>query len=413
MTEERPTQAQWETLSSATKMYAVTDRPPVFISGVGAWLTDTEGKRYLDFACGSGTTNLGHNHPAVMAAANAQLACGITHIGPHFHTEVHTGLYRVLRRVLPDELRRFHPATNGTEAVETALKAAMHHTGNRTFLAFEGGYHGRTLGALAVSAAKGQNEALGSLSPETVFLPYGCGDEDLNRAIQNAPPLAGIIVEPVQATHGMVEPPPGFLTALAEFAASHQIPLIFDEVFTGFGRTGRLFAFQHESVTPDLLVLAKAFGGGFPGGLVAGREDIMTSWEPGTQSSTFQLHPVTAAAAKASLDVILGKDVLANVARIERWMKQFGAGLTDEPPVAQFRGLGAMFGVEVVDGDGRPDQVRTKAVRAAALEGGLITWECGAQGQVIGLVPPLNATKEEIAHGFSVLQQAFAVSKQH
>ena len=411
MAEEPPARDLQDMLSSATKTYAVTDQPPTFVSAAGTWLTDTAGKSYLDFACGSGTTNLGHNHPAVIAAANAQLASGITHIGPHFHTEVDLGLYRMLRSVLPDELRRFHPATNGTEAVEAALKAAMHHTGNGAFLAFEGSYHGRTLGALAVSASKGQNEVLGALAPETVFLPYGCGVEELDKAIVDSPALAGIIVEPVQATNGMVIPPSGFLTALAELAASRQIPLIFDEVFTGFGRTGRLFAFEHDNVTPDLLVLAKAFGGGFPGGLVAGREDIMTSWKSGTQSSTFQLHPVTAAAAKASLASILRDNVLANVVRIDQWMTQFGAGFADEPCVAQVRGLGAMFGVEIVDPDGKPDQVGTKAIRAAALEAGLITWECGAYGHVIGLVPPLNATKEEIAQGFSVLQQAVASQK--
>lgn len=412
MTESRSSQVFRETLSSATKTYAVTDQPPVFASADGAWLTDTQGKRYLDFACGSGTTNLGHNHPAIMAAVEAQLTGGITHIGPHFHTHVQARLYQALRGVLPSALGRFHPATNGTEAIETALKAAIHYTGNRAFLAFEGSYHGRTLGALAVSASKGQNEALGSLSPDTVFVPYGCSDKDLTQAIQNSPPLAGVIVEPVQATQGMVEPPAGFMTALAKFAASRQIPLIFDEVFTGFGRTGSLFAFEHENVTPDLLVLGKAFGGGFPGGLVAGREGIMTAWRPGTQSSTFQLHPVTAAAAKASLEVILEQDVLANVARIARWMKEFGADIIESPNVAQFRGLGAMFGVEVVNAEGRPDQARTKAIRAAALESGLITWECGAQGHVIGLVPPLNATEEEIAHGFSTLRQAFASAKQ-
>lgn len=411
MAEDPPASDLRETLSSATKTYAVTDNPPTFVSAHGAWLTDAEGKRYLDFACGSGSTNLGHNHPAIMAAVNAQLASGITHVGPHFHAGVQTRLYKLLRSVLPSGLHRFHPATNGTEAVEAALKAAMHHTGNGAFLAFEGSYHGRTLGALAVSAAKGQNEALGSLTPETVFLPYGCGIEELEQAIGNSPPLAGIIVEPVQATNGMVIPPSGFLKTLAGLAASRQIPLIFDEVFTGFGRTGRLFAFEHDGVTPDLLVLAKAFGGGFPGGLVAGREDIMTSWKPGTQSSTFQLHPVTAVAAMASLEGVLGDDVLTNVEQIEQWMRQSGADLSDDPSVACFRGLGAMFGVEIVDRDGKPDQVRTKAIRATALKAGLITWECGSHGHVIGLVPPLNAGKEEIAEGFKILHRAFAASR--
>ena len=264
MSADAPHEVFRQVLSTATKTYAVSDDPPVFVRGEGAWLTDTQGKRYLDFACGSGATSLGHNHPAIMAAVRAQLDTGITHIGPHFHTAVQAQLYRLLGTVLPDELSRLHPATNGTEATETALKAAMHFTGRRTFLAFEGGYHGRTLGALAVSAAKGPNETLGPLAPEAVFLPYGCAEAELIAALETAPALAGIIVEPVQATNGMIAPPDGFLTMLETHAKAHRIPLILDEVFTGFCRTGTLFAFERGAVTPDLLILGKTFGGGFP-----------------------------------------------------------------------------------------------------------------------------------------------------
>ena len=395
-----------DALSSATKTYAVSDDPPVFVSAEGAWLTDTDGKRYLDFACGSGTTSLGHNHPAIMSAVRAQLESGVTHIGPHFQTAAQGELYRLLRSVLPDQLCRFHPATNGTEATETALKAAMHFTGHRTFLAFEGGYHGRTLGALAISFNRGPNEALAPFTPEAVFVLYGCTEAELVAALEAAPPLAGIIVEPVQATHGMILPPEGFLMMLAEHAKRRQIPLILDEVFTGFGRTGTLFAFERENITPDLLILGKALGGGFPGGLVVGREDIMTTWRAGTQSSTFQLHPVTAAAAKASLETMLEQDLISNVRQIDEWMIAHCTMLTKHNCVAGFRGVGAMFGVEIVDVGGAPDQMRTRSIRAAALERGLITWECGTTGQVIGVVPPITVTTEELAHGIEILSQA-------
>jgi len=407
MSDDAPHEVYRQVLSTATKTYAVSDDPPVFVRGEGAWLTDTQGKRYLDFACGSGSTSLGHNHPAIMAAVRAQLDTGITHIGPHFHTAAQARLYRLLRTVLPDELSRFHPATNGTEATETALKAAMHFTGRRAFLAFDGGYHGRTLGALAISAARGPNETLGPFAPEAVFLPYGCAEAELTAALETAPPLAGIIVEPVQATSGMIVPPDGFLTMLETHAKSHRIPLILDEVFTGFGRTGTLFAFERENVAPDLLILGKAFGGGFPGGLVAGRDGIMTRWSAGTQSSTFQLHPVTAAAAKASLEFMLEQDVVARVRQIEQWMIAHGAGLKEYGCVVNFRGAGAMFGVEIVDMDGAPDQRTTKSIRASALERGLITWECGTSGHMIGLVPPFTVTEEELALAFEILCQTF------
>ena len=406
MAENRPGDVFWTTLSSATKTYAVTDEPPLFVSGDGAWLTDSEGKRYLDFACGSGTTSLGHNHPAVMAAVREQLDHGITHVGPHFHTRAQADLFDLLQSVLPSKLSRFHPATNGTEATEAALKAAMHFTGRDTFLSFEGSYHGRTLGALAVSAEKGPNEALGALKPDAVFAPFGCSAEALERTVAAAPQLAGIIVEPIQATNGMIVPRSGFLKDLAAVADTHGVPLIFDEVFTGFARTGRLFAFEHEAVTPDILILGKAFGGGFPGGLVAGREDIMTAWRAGTQSSTFQLHPVTAAAAKASLSVIVSDDLAAQAARIKQWMTACGADLTEHPCVCDFRGVGAAFGVEIVDAYGRPDQPRTRKIRAAALELGLISWECGANGQVIGLVPPLTVAEDDVQTALDRLRMA-------
>lgn len=394
-------------LSCATKTYAVSASPPVISSGAGSWLLDSEGRRYLDFACGSGTTNLGHNHPAVMDAVDTQLNSGLAHVGPHFLSEEQVRLYQLLRSVLPEHLTRFHPATNGTEATETALKAAMHFTGKRRFLAFKGSYHGRTIGALAVSDSKGRNRALGPLLPETIFAPYGCPQDRLEHIIDSAQPLAGIVVEPVQATQGMIFPAKGWLRMLASLAEAREIPLISDEVFTGFGRTGHLFSFMGEDFVPDLLVLGKAFGGGFPAGLVAGRDDIMTTWLPGTQSSTFQLHPVSAVAARASLEFILTNDVPEMASRIARWISVHSAMLIDFGFVADIRGRGAMFGVEIANDSGAPDHDRTRAIRADALQNGLITWECGSSGHVIGIVPPLTTSEREIAHGFDLLRKSF------
>ncbi len=393
-------------LSRATKTYAVSASPPVMAAGAGSWLIDAGGKRYLDFASGSGTTNLGHNHPAVMDAVSAQLESGLTHVGPHFLSKAQVGLYRLLRQALPESLARFHPATNGTEATETALKAAMHFTGRRRFLAFEGGYHGRTMGALAVSGSKGRNRKLEPFSPEAVFAPYGCDPIRLERMIDDAEPLAGIIVEPVQATQGMILPAKGWLRMLAEFAKARGIPLVADEIFTGFGRTGNLFAFMDEGFVPDLLVLGKGFGGGFPAGLVAGRGDIMSAWPPGAQSSTFQLHPVTAAAARASLEFTLINDTPAAARRIANWISACFGAIADFPFVAGIRGRGAMFGVEIADGAGAPDQTRTRAIRAEALKNGLVTWECGSEGHVVGIVPPLTVAEWEVARGFDLLRSA-------
>ena len=244
--------------------------------------------------------------------------------------------------------------------------------------------------------------------PDTIFAPYGCPPDRLERIIDDAQPLAGIVVEPAQATGGMIFPAKGWLRALENLAEARKIPLIADEVFTGFGRTGHLFSFMGEDFVPDLLVLGKAFGGGFPAGLVAGRDDIMTAWLPGTQSSTFQIHPVSAAAARASLEYILTNDVPEMASRIARWISVHGEMLVDFPFVADIRGRGAMFGVEIVDDAGAPDRDRTRAIRADALQNGLITWECGASGHVIGIVPPLTTSEREIAHGFNLLRNSFA-----
>ena len=394
-------------LSSATKVHALADSPPTMAGGRGSTLLDAEGGEYLDFACGSGSTGIGHGNPRVLGAVRNQLASGLTHVGPHFASTSQVRLYEMLRQLLPERLSRFHPATNGTEAVEAALKAAMHYTGRRRFLAFSGGYHGRTLGALAVSESRGRNSSLGPLLPETHFARFGCRSGDLERALDRAGPVAGIVVEPIQATNGIVVPPKGWLQEVSELAAARGVPLIADEVFTGFGRTGTNFAFEAEGFVPDLLVLAKGFGGGFPAGLVAGRDDIMTEWLPGTQSSTFQLHPVSASASLAALECIISDDLAAAARRIFRMVLEHGTRLSQYPFVGEIRGRGAMIGVEIIDEHREPAGGLCRRIRADALSRGLVTWECGSEGHVIGLIPPLTISDAEIDRGMQLLKSSF------
>lgn len=400
-------------LSTATKSFAVSDAPPIFVAGDGAWLTDTDGKRTLDFACGSGTTVLGHNHPAVMAAIRRELDRGITHLGPHFHAPVQIALMARLAGVLPPALSVFHPATNGTEAMEAALKAAMHATGRRRFIAFEGSYHGRTLGSLAVSHARGGNAVLGDLRPLAVHLPYPEDTAALAELMSRlaaelaSGDVAAVIVEPFQATAGMRVPHEGLLPALRAATERAGSLLVVDEVFTGYARSGRLFGFEWSGVVPDLVVLAKAASGGVPGGIVAGRPDILKTWKPGVQSSTFQLHPLSAAASLAVLDELVSKDYAVRALEIERLLRAaIDAAALPTPPFGGISGKGAMLGIAIVDADGRPDQPRTRASRAAALANGLITWECGTHGHVIGLVPPLVVTKAEIDRAIAILAAA-------
>lgn len=399
-------------LSSATKVHALAESPPIMAGGQGSTMHDAEGGEFLDFACGSGSTGMGHGNSRVLGAVRNQLASGLTHVGPHFASTSQVRLYEMLGQLLPDGLSRFHPATNGTEAVETALKAAMHHTGRCKFLAFRGGYHGRTLGALAVSESRGHNSSLGTLFPKADFVEFGCPSGDLERALDRAGPVAGIVVEPIQATNGIVVPPKGWLQEVSELAAERGIPLIADEAFTGFGRTGTLFAFEAEGFVPDLLVLAKGFGGGFPAGLVAGRDDIMTEWLPGTQSSTFQLHPVSASASLAALECIISDNLTAAARRIFRTVQEHGTRLSQFPFVGEIRGRGAMIGVEIVDGHREPAGGLCRRIRADALSRGLVTWECGSEAHVIGLIPPLTIADAEIVRGMDILTSSFRCAVQ-
>ncbi len=380
--------------STGGKYFSLSDEPPVFAGGKGAELIAVDGRRYIDFACGSGTNALGHNHPAIAEALAGQLRTGITHIGPHFHTEVQGRFYRQLTEVLPQHLHCFHPATNGTEATEVALKAAMHATGRRQFLALEGGYHGRTFGALSVSEAKGKNKKLEPFAPSAAFLPFAEHDDQVKAALGKAEALlkggnvAALIVEPVQATAGMRLPAKGYLEALAELARKNGCLVIVDEVFCSFGRSGCGFGFQHFDIEPDLVILAKSLGGSLPAGLVAGRKGILCGWKAGTQSSTFQLHPLSAAAGSAFIEVLIRDGLVKHAGEIGDWFEGARGRIEALPNVRSYRGLGAMWGVVM------ENESICHGVRRRALDLGLITWECGVDGEVIGLVPPLTIERE-------------------
>ena len=394
--------------STGAKYFSVSGNPPIFVAGDKAELIDGTGRRYIDFACGSGTSSLGHGHPALAEAIRAQLETGITHIGPHFHVPAQAHFYDKLAALLPEHLHCFHPATNGTEATEVALKAAMHATGRRRFLALEGGYHGRSFGALSVSEAKGKNASLAPFSPRAVFLPFAENLDEIEGALQHANEhlasgdIAALVIEPIQATAGMRLPANGYLDALAKRAFDRGCLLIVDEVFTGFGRSGRRFGFEHAGIEPDLVIMAKSLGGALPAGLVAGREAILKGWKAGTQSSTFQLHPLAAAAGSAFIDTLIDEALVERAEHIGAWFEDVRERLEASPYVKRFRGLSAMWGVVMQDAKS------CHAARHRALDLGLVTWECGVDGDVIGLVPPLTIDRALFDRGVERLCQALS-----
>ena len=389
-------------LSSGTKNFSLTEKPPIFETGVGAVLVDDKSNTYFDFASGSGTTALGHGNKSLLDAVQEQLKTGIFHIGPHFNTGIQADFYTELSSFLPPELSRFHPSISGSEAAEIAIKSAMHFTGAKEFLGFTGGYHGRTLGALAVSGEKGKNASLGPFHPKAHILPFPEKRNGLPETLEkyDEKQLAGVIIEPIQATAGLKFVDKQSLIKLREFTTKNKIPLIFDETFTGFCRTGKMFGYQHFDVTPDIIILGKALSAGFPAGLVISTEEILTFWEKGTQSSTFQLNPVAAAASVFFLDQIRNHGLLKNISMQSEQFNNLLKDFVDFKNVIDVRGIGSFWVIEFSSSD------LNKNARKMALQNGLITWECGEFGECLGLVPPLNMEPYIIEHACSILRKS-------
>ncbi len=406
-------------LSPGVKTFSVDDEPPIFVSGRGATLVDEAGRSYVDMASGSSVMHVGYGNPAVQAAILRQTETGVMHIGPHFHTPSQIDFLVRVHEILPAGIGRLHPATNGTEAIEVAIKLCQYATGKRRFVSFQGSYHGRTAGSLAISAARGKSEVLGPFLPQVQVLPYPDAQQPdcdatvravLDALCSSSPGMhefAGIFIEPIQGTGGMVVPPKGFLRALADRARELGIPLVVDEVFTAFGRTGRMFAFEHEEgVVPDIIVMAKSLAGGLPAGLVAASAAFFDRLPVGAISSTFQLHPLSAAAAGAALKFTIEHDLPGRARTIGGWFEDALGGHRNRVPVKAVRGIGAMFGLQITDAQGRPDADACKRLRRYCLREGLITYECGYVGETLGLLPPLVISREEFDLGMNILSNA-------
>jgi len=400
--------------STGTKTFSLADDPPVFVEGHGSTLIDTKAKKYIDMATGSAVSILGHGHKKISLALQNQLNTGISHLGPHFHTKPHIEIFKKLRRLFPKEFTHFHPATNGTEATEVALKAAMYKTDRSQFLAFWGSYHGRTSGSLAVSSLKGGNNAkYGPYMPLTQFLPYATKKSEvepylkiarttINSSWTGSGPYAGIIIEPMQGSGGVRIPQKKFIKGIAKIAKEKNIPLIFDEIFTGFGRTGNMFAHRYFDVIPDIVILSKAIGGGIPTGMVVAKNSFLNKWSSGTQSSTFQMHPFAAAAGCALIEALDEDNLILRANKIGKIFKKREKQISKFSCVKEMRGLGAMQGIEIQK-NGKPDKQLAKKIRLEALKKGLITYECGINGNVIGLMPPLVITDDELNKGIEII----------
>jgi predicted acetylornithine/succinylornithine family transaminase len=363
----------------------VYDRDLVLVSGKGSRLVDAEGRRYLDFAAGVGVNGLGYGHPSVVAAIRRQ-AGRLIHASNLYHSE--PGLRLAERLVSLAFPARVFLCNSGTEAVEAAIKFSRRigrAEGRTEIVAFEGSFHGRTIGALSLTWKASYREPFEPLMPGARF----CRFADLEDAAQAiGPRTAAVIVEPVQGEGGVRVMPPEFLRGLRALCHERGALLVAEEVQCGLGRTGRLFAYEHAGITPDLLTLAKPLGGGLPLGAVLVADGRAGAIAVGDHGSTFGGNPVAASAALAVLDVIAAPGFLEKVARRGAALKRALSRLARLHPgrVREVRGLGLMLGVELAG----PAAWVVKGLRAR----GILATRAG--DEVVRLLPPLVVKPAEI-----------------
>ena len=377
--------------------------PLVAKSGQGATITDVDGNVFLDFAAGIAVVATGHCHPDVVAAIQKQAAELIHISGTDFYIPNMVELAEKLAKIAPgSEPKKVYFGNSGAEAIEAAMKLARYHTRREKFIAFYGCFHGRTMGALSLTASKAvQRKGFGSLIPGIFHAPYpdsyrGVTSEHCIDFIQNElfkrlvdpSDVAAIFVEPVQGEGGYISAPPEFLRELQRIARQHGIMLVADEVQCGMGRTGKWWASDHSGIEPDILCVAKGIASGMPLCAVIARESVM-DWKPGAHASTFGGNPVCIAAALATMKLIEGS-YMENARKVGEWMK---ARMQDWPSkhkiVGDVRGRGLMIGVELVldqKTKARAHDLRDRVVDLAFEKGVLLL---GAGENTIRIAPPL------------------------
>jgi 4-aminobutyrate aminotransferase-like enzyme len=379
------------------------DAPIFWERGEGACVIDVDGNRFVDLGAGFGAALLGHGSAALAEAVGEQ-ARDLAHaMGDVQPARVKVDLLEALERALPGELGCAILSSSGSDAVESALKTALRVTGRPGVLAFEGAYHGLGFGALAATHRREFREPFGAaLSPHVRFAPFG--DPVAARGTARALEPGAILVEPIQGRGGVRVPPPGFLAALRELADETGALLVFDEVYTGIGRTGRWLACEHEGVLPDVVALGKGLGGGFPISACAGRPEVMRRWGESRgealHTSTHLGNPLGCAAALRVLAEIERRDLLARSSALgERLLADLEKRLGSSPRVRDVRGRGLLVGVELESAETAERVVR------GALERGWILLGEGEDGRVLALTPALTIPETLIAAAAELLEE--------
>jgi 4-aminobutyrate aminotransferase-like enzyme len=389
---------------------AGAEAPILWDTALGANVHDVDGNRYVDLTSGFGVAAVGHRHPRVVAAIRRQAGRLLHGLGDVHAHPLRVELAGRLVSLAPVDDPQVFFAASGSDAVEIALETALVATGRPGIVAFDPSYHGLTLGALAVTSRPAFRAPFTPyLHPHVRRLPFGCPPAGVAAALAPTPgsgPAGAVLVEPIVGREGVLPPPPGWLAAVAELCREAGAVLIADEIFTGFGRTGRLFAVEAEGVRPDVLCCGKALGGGLPIAAVLARRSLFQVWStPGEalRTSTFLANPVACAAALAVLDALEHDRLPARAARLGAQVAARLAGWTDRlPAVAGVRGRGLLWGVEL-----RSRQAAGAWVAAARRRGVLIL-AGGPEGRVAQLVPPLTVAEPQLAGALDLLEEALA-----
>jgi 4-aminobutyrate aminotransferase len=404
----------------------IKEYPLVIARGQGAMVEDVDGNRFLDFMAGIAVASTGHSHPRVVAAIK-DAADRFLHIcGSDFYFEGMAALLERLAKLAPGpSKKRVFLSNSGAEAVEGAIKLARNATRRPALVAFKGGFHGRTYGAMTLTSSKARQHAgFGPLLPEVYHVPYAycyrCDygmtypscqlycvsaiEQDLFARQLDPSDVAAIFVEPVQGEGGYIVPPPDYLRALRALCDKHGILLVCDEIQSGIGRTGRMFAVEHAGIEPDILLAAKGLASGMPLGAIIARESV-TKWESGAHGSTFGGNPVSCAAALATLDIV-EHELLPRIPRVAAHLMNEVRRLADKhPAIGDARGLGLMVGLELVKDrasrEPAPDLLRRVELRA--FERGLLLLGCGKS--TLRLAPPLVIDEEDVEIAMGIVDE--------
>ena len=398
------------------------DYPFVISHGRGTEAWDVDGNRFLDFAAGIAVCATGHAHPRVVKAVQ-DAAAKFIHISSDYWHEEMTALAERLSALVPlGEPGMCFFCQSGTESVEGAIKLARYVTKRGRIIAFLGSFHGRTMGSLSLTSSKYTQQAgFFPTMPGVTHVPYPnpyrplFAGTDQGKAVldyirmlfeRNLPAneVAAIVVEPLQGEGGYLVPPDGFLQGLRQICDENGIMLVFDEVQSGIGRTGRMFAAQHSGVTPDIMTLAKGLASGMPIGAVVAKQSLMKQWKKGAHGNTFGGNPVCCAAANATIDLVR-EQYAQNAAKVgAHFMKRLEEMRPDYPCIGDIRGRGLMIGVELIEKDGAPAKKLMDPLLHHAYQNGLLLLTCGVS--TLRFMPPLCVTEAEVDEAMVYLRQS-------